>query len=152
MKLYRQHFITNQSFKDSHNLLTHVSQLLFSEGYVNSDFETALWQREQEFPTGIEAKLCFAIPHAEMEYVNQSTFVVVVPKEPVNFVNMVDHENQVAARIIIVMALAQKEEHLEFLKKITALFSLVEPLQEMLSQSAEQQYAFFEAYFATGES
>lgn len=144
MRLESRHFITDISFDSDVELLSFAAELLSKEGYVTDAYKESLLKREKAFPTGIETDyLNFAIPHAELENVNDNTFLVILPRKPVPFCNMLNAEAVLEVEIVILLVLKGKKEHLEFLSKVSYLFQHADEIKKVLAFTKDQQFAFF---------
>lgn len=147
MELLGEHFIRDKSFKDSSDLISYVSKILYREGFVKKGFRDALIQREEEFPTGVEAEINFAIPHSESKHVNKSTFTIIIPDETIEFKSMINPNESINAKIIVVMVLKEKEEHIDFLKRVIQLFQKPKQLEVVLKSDKNEQFNYFKDYF-----
>ena len=143
MELIREHFISNKTFQNSDELFAYAAKLLYEEGYVTADYDKALIKRESEFPTGIKTEINFAIPHAELENVLKSTFMVFVLEKPVEFKSMVDPTELINVKVVILLVLKEKKEHLEFLTKVTSLFKKTDEIKEVLGKDSQKQFEYF---------
>ena len=62
---------------------------MLQEGYVMEDFPVAVWQREQNFPTGLNVDgIGVAIPHTEAHHVKKEGIALAILKETVEFGSM----------------------------------------------------------------
>lgn len=143
MRLLKEHFISSKKFQNSDELFRFASEILYKEGFVTEDYYKALVKRESEYPTGIKTDINFAIPHAELENVLKSTFMVFVLNEPVRFNNMIDPAESIGVKIVILLVLKGKSEHLEFLTKVTSLFKKTDEIKEVLGKDSQAQYDYF---------
>ena len=115
---------------------------------MKSGYYNALITREQNFPTGIESKINLAIPHADPENVNKSTFVIVTLAEPINFASMVEPEKLLEIKLVILMVLDDGKDQIAFLKRIPDLAGDNEILSDVLNAEYEEQFAFFKEFFS----
>ncbi|MGN1399371.1 MAG: PTS sugar transporter subunit IIA [Erysipelotrichaceae bacterium] len=152
MNLLENHFYCNRVFKDRNQLFQFAFQQLFAEGYVKETYLQALSVREKEYPTGIETAFNFAMPHAELENVNESTFMVFTLKEPVSFNSMVQPEKSIDVTVVILLVLKEKSEHLSFLTKVMAIFQKDKEVEAILKKDEKSQYEFFKSQFAIEEN
>jgi len=148
IQLIRDHFFYNQHFQSKEELFETLSNQLLNEGYVKSGYYNALITREQNFPTGIESKINLAIPHADPENVNKSTFVIVTLAEPINFASMVEPEKLLEIKLVILMVLDDGKDQIAFLKRIPDLAGDNEILSDVLNAEYEEQFAFFKEFFS----
>ena len=148
IQLIREHFFYNQHFQTKEELFETLSKQLVNEGYVESGYYNALISREQNFPTGIESKINLAIPHANPENVNKSTFAIITLAEPITFASMVEPEKLLEVKLVILMVLDDGKDQIAFLKKIPDLAGDNEMLSDVLNKEYEEQFAFFKDFFS----
>lgn len=147
IQLLRDHFYYNQHFQSKEELFETLSKQLINEGYVKSGYYDALISREQNFPTGIESKINLAIPHADPQKVNKSTFVIVTLAEPINFASMVEPEKILEVQMVILLVLTDGKDQIAFLKRIPDLAGDNEILSDVLNKEYEEQFTFFKEFF-----
>ena len=152
MILKKEHFYSNQKHENREQLFEFAYQQLLSEGYVKQSFLEALVTREKQFPTGIETTINFAIPHAELENVNDSTFMVFTLDKPIGFNSMIQPEKQIGVSVVILLVLKEKKEHLSFLTKVMSIFQKSDEVIEILKQDSQKQYEFFKRQFELEEN
>ncbi|MCJ7733436.1 MAG: PTS sugar transporter subunit IIA, partial [Anaerolineales bacterium] len=89
-------------------------------GYVKDNFIEAALDREANMPTGLPLGGDYnaAIPHVDIEYVNQSALGLATLKEDVVFYNMVDNDEEVPCRLVIMLALDQPKSQIEMLQSV----------------------------------
>ncbi|MDY0404629.1 PTS sugar transporter subunit IIA [Virgibacillus sp. 179-BFC.A HS] len=72
--------------KTKEDVLSVMGGKLYEKGLVKATFIDAIIAREREFATGLPTKgVSVAIPHTDIEHVNQKTISVGILKEPVAF-------------------------------------------------------------------
>ncbi len=147
MQLIRDHFFFNQNFASKEALFEAVSKQLLTEGYVRTGYYDALVRREQNFPTGIESKINLAIPHADPQEVNQSTFVIVTLVKPLLFASMIEPEKLLEVPLVILLVLNDGKDQIAFLQRITDLAGDNEILSDVLNKDHEEQFTFFRKFF-----
>src|SRR5699024_9737521 len=81
-------------------LLEYMAKCLHESGNVNEIFIKEVVNREQKFPTGLQIEdIGVAIPHSDIEHVNNPAVAMAVLKEPVGFYSMENSEKIVAVNI-----------------------------------------------------
>ena len=148
MQLIREHFYFNQCFDSKEALFEAVSRQLLNDGYVKSGYYDALVLREKKFPTGIESMINLAIPHADPQEVNQSTFVIVTLAKPLQFASMVEPEKLLEVPLVILLVLNDGKDQIAFLQRITDLAGENEMLCDVLNKDYKEQFAFFSNFFS----
>lgn len=98
---------------------------LVETGYVNEGFGQDVWDREQEFPTGLPTEpVGVAIPHADPDHVIKSAVCMGALTEPVSFTQMgLDASQSVEALLVFMLAIKEKE------KQVVMIQQLVEMIQ-----------------------
>lgn len=106
--------------KDSTEVIQKLGEKLLLAGYVKDSFVKAALSRESELPTGLPLGGTYnaAIPHTDVEHVIKPGLAVATLKNPVAFKNMVDPEDTVQVRLVILMALDQPKVQVEMLQQI----------------------------------
>jgi len=148
MQLIREHFYFNQTFESKEALFEAVSKQLLTEGYVKNGYLDALVSREKKFPTGIESAINLAIPHAEPEEVNQSTFVIVTLAKPLQFASMMEPEKLLEVPLVILLVLNDGKDQIAFLQRITDLAGDNLMLHDVLDKDYKAQFTFFTDFFS----
>lgn len=96
-----------------------LAEQLYEQGRVKEGHLTRIIEREAEYPTGL---LCgpinVAVPHTEVELVNQKTLGIAVLKNPVKFHRMDAPEELVEVRVLFMFALTEAHAHVEMLQKV----------------------------------
>ena len=148
MQLLRDHFYYNQRFNSKDALFEAVSKRLLHDGYVKNGYYDALVSREQKYPTGIESRINLAIPHADPQEVNKSSFVIVTLAEPLQFASMVEPEKLLEVPLVILLVLNDGKDQIAFLQRITDLAGDNEMLGDVLNKGHEEQFTFFKDFFS----
>lgn len=119
--------------KDREDALRKMSKMLLEQGYVNKDFTKAIIEREKNFPTGLPTKnIGVAIPHTDVEYVNNASIAVGVLDKPVIFQNMgSDDESEI--RIIFMLAIKEPDDQLVMLQKMVSIIQDEDALNEIVN-------------------
>jgi PTS system galactitol-specific IIA component len=95
--------------KSREDVITVLGTRLLELGYVKDNFVAATLKREAAMPTGLPlgGTINAAIPHVDIEFVNQSALALATLITPVPFYNMVDSEEEVPVQLVIMLALDQ---------------------------------------------
>lgn len=93
-------------------------------GYGKSSYVQALKDREKSYPTGIQVdQIGVAIPHADLEHINNTAVAIATLKEPVTFYHMGTEPSEgveVKVKFVIMLAVAGGN-HIDFLQKAVML-------------------------------
>lgn len=103
-------------------VLDYLSNLLLEKGIVKETFNEAIKVREKSFSTGLLVNdIGFAIPHTDVEHVNESQIAILTLNEPVSFKQMGDDSVNVPVRVVFMLALKEAKAHLNMLQKLIEL-------------------------------
>lgn len=92
-------------------------------GLVSGEYVNAVLDREKQFPTGLPtAGIHIAIPHTSGTYVNTACVGVATLEEPVLFESMEGTGEQLEVGIVILLAIADSQQQLSFLKTLMKVF------------------------------
>jgi len=117
-------------------VLEKVGQNLVKNDLVKPSFIPAIIKRESEFPTGLPtAGVSVAIPHTDVEHVNQKTISVAVLKKPVDFAIMGDNSATTPVQIVFMLAMDEAHSQLSLLQKLMQVFQEEETLKYIVNQT-----------------
>ncbi|MBM9464668.1 PTS sugar transporter subunit IIA [Aeromicrobium sp. YIM 150415] len=106
------------------DLLRSMAEELRERGTVKDSFADALLAREEKFPTGLPtAPIGVAIPHTDVEHVNESFVSVARLGRPVAFHQMGANEQTVEVSLVVMLALADSAAQLPMLQSLIGMFS-----------------------------
>ncbi|MEN2465748.1 PTS sugar transporter subunit IIA [Ornithinibacillus sp. FSL M8-0202] len=115
-------------------VLETVAQNLVDRGLVKTSFIQAILKRESEFATGLPtAGVSVAIPHTDVEHVNEKTISVAVLKNPVDFVIMGDDSETTPVQIVFMLAMDEAHSQLTLLQKLMQVFQDEQTLRTIVS-------------------
>ncbi|MDA5483133.1 PTS sugar transporter subunit IIA [Yersinia intermedia] len=128
-------------------LFDEINTLLSNENIVQPTYLNALIARENEHPTAMQLeKIGVAIPHVDIEHVQEEKVVVVTSPEGIEFNQAEDPELTMKVHVIFFLLLKEKDAHLEFLMKLIGLFRQTDKMDLiMASGSAEEVKAILTA-------
>jgi PTS system galactitol-specific IIA component len=110
-------------------------------GHVKDNFVEAALERERNLPTGLPlgGEFNAAIPHVDIEYVNQSALGLATLKEEVVFYNMVESDEEVPCRLVIMLALDKPKSQIEMLQSIAAVLQDPEIISNLVSAKTTEE-------------
>ncbi|PXW86726.1 PTS system IIA component (Gat family) [Streptohalobacillus salinus] len=95
---------------------------LIEKKLVKESYRNAVIQREQDFATGLPtAGVSVAIPHTDIEHVNQKAISIGILKEPVLFEIMGDSETT-PVKLVFMLAMDEEHSQLELLQRLMQIF------------------------------
>ena len=111
---------TDLNFTNDTDALTHIGHFLIESNYVKPSYLKAIFEREEQFPTGIDLGFgAVAIPHCDATHANEPCIYVIKPSNPVPF-GRADDDGEVEAKIIIALVVTDPKQQMTILR---ALFS-----------------------------
>ncbi len=109
--------------KSSEEVIRALGGLLLAKGQVKDDFIEATLRREADMPTGLPlgGDVNAAIPHVDIEYVNESALALATLAQPTIFYNMVENDVEVPCQLVIMLALDAPKSQIEMLQEISSV-------------------------------
>lgn len=128
-----------RGFDSNEAILTYMAQTLQDLGLVKASFKQAILNREEEFSTGLSiGNHGIAIPHTDIEHVNQATMAIVTLEEPVTFKQMGDNE-EIPVSLVCMLALNEAHAHLEMLQKLMEFFQDEDIIERIMALSDTEE-------------
>src|SRR5699024_2471405 len=98
---------------------------LIRESYLN-----AVIAREHKFCSGMRTKgVSVAIPHTDVEHVNQKTISIAILKDPVEFGVMGDPDETTPVKLVFMLAMDKADSQLSLLQRLMQIFQDEDTLQ-----------------------
>lgn len=118
-----------------------LGEELLSHGKVKTDFVEATLAREASHPTGLVlgGRYNAALPHVDLDYVNQSAIALAVLKDPVVFRSMVNKEEEVPVHLVIMLALADPKAQINALGQIAEVLQNPEIVEKLVQASTSKE-------------
>lgn len=132
--------ILNLKAETAEDVIRQLGGHLLSQGAVKDDFVDATLAREAEMPTGLPLGgiIHAAIPHVDIEYVNRSALALATLPEPVTFQNMVDPDESVPVRLVIMLALSQPKSQIEMLQRVAGILQDTAVVEQLMAADSPQ--------------
>lgn len=110
--------------KDREEAIHVMANELLKEGYVKDSYESAIIEREKNFPTGLLTEIIgIAIPHTDSKHVEKEGIILSILEDPVEFNAMGGTSDDIVkVGMIFMLAIKEKEVQLEMLQKLVAMF------------------------------
>lgn len=130
----------------SKEVLKELASYAMQEGFAKEGYEEALLQREEEFPTGIQAQQGIAIPHADQQYTRKGAIIIAILDEEAQFHEMcTKHKLQV--KIVFLLLIPHVDHQVKVLENIVTLIQDEEKMQALQNSNAIAMLAhMFESY------
>jgi PTS system galactitol-specific IIA component len=139
--LKQEAIFTQVEAKTSEDVIRLLGGKLHALGYVKDSFIEATLQREANLPTGLPlgGEYNAAIPHVDIEFVNQSALALATLTKPVVFHNMVDADEEVPVRLVIMLALDQPKSQISMLQEVSRIFQQPEIVRQLIEAITPEQ-------------
>ncbi len=126
--------------ENKQELLENLAKDLFEKGYVREDFATAVMEREEEFPTGLQLeKTAVAIPHTYSEFVKKPFIYVVKLKNPVTFIQMGTSDVEVSVHFVIVLGISEPKNQTGLLVELMNVFGQEKFIEQLQNAKTEEE-------------
>ena len=139
--LKREAICTQVDAKTSEDVIRLLGGKLQALGYVKDSFIEATLQREANMPTGLPlgGEFNAALPHVDIEYVNKPALALASLTEPVVFHNMVDADEEIPVRLVIMLALDQAKSQITMLQEVSLIFQQPEIVRQLTEATSPEQ-------------
>jgi len=139
--LNKKSIILGLEAANSKEVIQALGGKLRDQNYVKDNFVQAALEREKNMPTGLPLGGDYnaAIPHVDIEYVNQSALGLATLKEEVVFYNMVENDVKVPCKLVIMLALDQPKSQIEMLQSVAALLQSPEIVSKLVSAKSTEE-------------
>lgn len=121
------------NFDSSDEIIHYLAQQLEKQGKVKSSFEQAVKDREKVHPTGLPSgKIAVAIPHTDIQYVNEEAIAFATLAHPIKFHNMAITDETLEVQIVVMLALKTPHGQVKMLQKLMEMFQKQELLSNLM--------------------
>jgi galactitol PTS system EIIA component len=128
--------------KNKEEVLSIMAKNLMDHGYVKESFLNAIIKREEKFPTGLPTGgVKVAIPHTDVEHINNKTISVGLLKQPVEFSMMGGSDETVQVKLVFMLAMDEAHSQIELLQSLMAILQNKETLEVLVSQKNKETIA-----------
>lgn len=113
---------------------------LEEKNLIKDSYVEAVIAREQEFATGLPtAGYSVAIPHTDVEHVNQKTISVAILKNPVDFGVMGDPDGTTPVKIVFLLAMDESDAQLNLLQRLMQVFQDEDTLKFLANEQEKSK-------------
>jgi galactitol PTS system EIIA component len=106
---------------DRAGVITEMGTRLIKAGLVTDNFIEAIIQREEQYPTGLPTKIPISLCHTDAEYVKESFLTLATLEKPIPFHEMGNPDSIQDVKIVFILGIKEKNEHITILKRIMEL-------------------------------
>lgn len=132
-KITEELIFQNLDFETSDEALEFLASKLYEHDLVVENYIEAILAREEEYPTGLPAKINVAIPHTDSKYVNETSVSVGILNNSVKFKSMENPDNELDVQIIIMLAIKDSSKQLDFLQNVISLIQDEKALEKIIA-------------------
>ena len=119
-------------------ILKELSEAAIEAGYAKPGYYQAILEREKKYPTGLHLpNIEVAIPHADMEWANESSLTIGILDDPVIFEPMGEEGEDVQAGLVFMLTILDPKEHMDFLRAFSNLMSKQSELLVEFSETGD---------------
>ena len=131
----------NMESETSKDVIRKLGGRLFELGNVKEDFVEATLGREVNLPTGLPlgGEINAAIPHVDIEYVKKSALGLATLREPVVFFNMVENDEPVLVRLVIMLALDQPKSQIDMLTSVAQVLQSKDTINQIINATTPDE-------------
>ena len=124
-QIFREDIVwLDQEFESQESFYREIADRLYKKGLVKETFGQALIDREAVFPTGLKTETFeIAIPHTDVEHVEEVFIAVVRFKTPIPYAHMGEPEIKLNAKFAFVLGIKDPQKQVEVLSTLVKLIS-----------------------------
>ncbi|PJG84307.1 PTS galactitol transporter subunit IIA [Conservatibacter flavescens] len=129
---------TDIHFDSFEQVLNFLADELTAKGIVKEGYRQAVFEREENFPTGIALEhYAVAIPHCEAEYANKPAIYFIRPTDKVRF-NRADEDGQIAVDLVIALVVTDPQQQLNLLRTLFGTLQDNEFIENLLAVGEDE--------------
>jgi len=130
--------LKNIEGENSSDILKCMATNLYKKGFVKESYAEAVIAREKKFATGLPTgSYGVAIPHTDIEHVNQSAISIGILKKPVDFVIMGEETEKISVKLVFMLAMHDCHSQLSMLQSLMEIFQDEEVLTYLATEESE---------------
>ncbi len=130
--------LRNIEGENSADILNFMAKNLYNKGFVKASYAEAVIEREKKFATGLPTGgYGVAIPHTDIEHVNQSAISVGILKEQVEFGIMGEETEKTPVKLVFMLAMHDSHSQLSMLQSLMGIFQDEEVLTYLATEESE---------------
>ncbi len=141
-------FVWDIDASNRYELLSSLANKLHNMSFVKETYLNALIDREENYPTGLVVRNDFnvAIPHADVEHVNEEALVVVKTNRKVAFRKMDEPNIEIPVDVVFLLVIKEPKGYVKFLAALTELFTKEEFVETILHGSDQEIEKYLESH------
>ncbi len=132
--------LVNEEVSDRKEIINKLGKLLYDYGFVKESFTQAVLEREEAYPTGLNARVTgVAVPHTDTIHVLKPAVAIATLKNPVIFHGMGAPETEVEVRVVLMLAVHNPKEVVNILRKIIFVIEDDEAMRKILTANTKKE-------------
>ena len=140
MLIEEENFFIKSEAKTYQEIIKELGEHLFSKGYVKDTFTQAVLDREEAYPTGLQAPGGgVAIPHTDSEHVITSALSIATLDEPADFHVMAEPDKIVPVSAVMMLAVADPEKVIPVLRKVISIVQDAEAIKNLINSVSKEE-------------
>lgn len=117
-----------------------LATFLHDKGLVKESYINAIMEREKVFSTGLPTgSIGVAIPHTDVEHVNEAAVAIGILKDPVPFTVMASDDDKVDVKIMFMLAVKEPHAQIELLQTLMGVLADPELLQSISEATSNRE-------------
>jgi len=125
--------LVQESAKSKSEIIHQLGTLLFKHGFVKDTYTQAVLDREEVYPTGLQARATgVAVPHTDTEHVIRPAVAIATLKDPIPFGGMGQPDTTIQVYIVMMLAIHDPKLVVQILRKIIFIIEDDDALKKML--------------------
>jgi PTS system galactitol-specific IIA component len=136
--LYEDLILLHPEASTKEEVIASLSNQLLRFGHVKDTFYEAVLKREEHFPTGLPtSQYGVAIPHTDIEHINQTGIAVAILDQSIPFQVMGSSEQMVDVHLVFLLAISDPNNQILVLQNLMEVFQddlLLEKLKKVTSR------------------
>jgi len=117
-----------------------LATFLHDKGLVKESYINAIMEREKVFSTGLPTgSIGVAIPHTDVEHVNEAAVAIGILKDPVPFTVMASDDDKVDVKIMFMLAVKEPHAQIELLQTLMGVLADPALLQSISEATSNRE-------------
>lgn len=140
LRIEEDNFFIGVEAESYQEIIRCLANNFYEKGYVKETFIQAVLDREEVYPTGLEAPAGgIAIPHTDTEHVNVSAISLASLKKPVTFKVMAEPDRTVDVSIVMMLAVSDPKNIIPVLTKVISIVEDEAALSEIITTTSKKR-------------
>jgi|LSQX01.2.fsa_nt_gb PTS system galactitol-specific IIA component len=139
MLIEEDNFFIQVEAESDQQIIRLIGNHFFKKGFVKESYTQAVLDREEIYPTGLEAPGGgIAIPHTDAHHVHTSTIGVATLKSPVEFRVMAEPDKVVSVSVVMMLAVSDPQKVIPVLTKVISIVEDEDAVKELIASTSKE--------------